>query len=235
MSIQIKLSVISHFYNKHEWVDRHVLHWQKLNQEAKQQIEFIIVDDHSDVEYKLPENDLNIRLFRVTDDKPWNQSGSRNLGVYHAAGKVALLIDIDQFMDTNFLERLCSAADNLQRNTLYFFKLDRPIVNVQNGEELNHHPNSFFVNLSDFKSKIHYDEDFAGHYGYEDIFLFRAWEKIGGKLTFLNESVCEDMRFGTTTLNRDIKRNFDLINKKITDENCRVSPSILRFNWKEIL
>ena len=229
-----RLTIISHFYNKHEWVDKQINHWQHLNSNLRDQFEFILVDDFSDEEYALPNNDLNIRLFRVTDDIPWNQSGSRNLAMYHATGTIALFIDIDQHMKIDFLERLAGASENIQRNTIYFFKIDPPILNIQNGEYLNHHPNSFFVNLQDYKTKIHYDEDFAGGYGYEDVFLFRAWEKLGGKMTFVNEEVSSDLPFGTTNLDRDIKRNEDIIKKKIFEENFKVSPSILRFNWREV-
>ena len=229
-----RLSIISHFYNKHEWVDKQISHWQQISQSHKNLFEFILVDDFSDAEYMLPNTDLNIRLFRVVDDIPWNQSGSRNLGMFHAAGTVALFIDIDQHLKIDFLERLAMAADNIQRETIHFFKIDPPILNIQNGEYLNHHPNSFFVNLKDYKTKVHYDEDFAGYYGYEDVFLFRAWEKAGGRMTFVNEDVSSALPFGTLDLDRDIKRNEELIKKKVFDENCKVSPSILRFNWKEI-
>jgi hypothetical protein len=234
MSKNTKLTIISHFYNKHEWVDKQVNHWDQINSNIKNQFEFILVDDYSDEEYSLPKSDLNIRLFRVTDDIPWNQSGSRNLAMFHATGTIALFIDIDQKMKIDFLERLASVSENIQRNTIHFFKIDPPILNIQNGEFLNHHPNSFFVNLQDFKTKIHYDEDFAGNYGFEDVFLFRAWEKLGGKMTFVNEEVSSDLPFGTTNLDRDIKRNEDMIKKKVFEENCKVSPSILRFNWKEM-
>ncbi len=229
-----RLTIISHFYNKHEWVDNQIKHWQQISPSFKNRFEFILVDDYSDEEYSLPENDINIRLFRVTDDIPWNQSGSRNLATFHATGTIALFIDIDQHMKIDFLERLAGASENIQRNTIHFFKIDPPILNIQNGEYLNHHPNSFFVNLQDYKTKVHYDEDFAGGYGYEDVFLFRAWEKKGGKMTFVNEEVSSDLPFGTTNLDRDIKRNEEMIKKKVFEEDCRISPSILRFNWKEV-
>jgi hypothetical protein len=145
-----------------------------------------------------------------------------------------MFIDIDQHIKIEFLERLCASIENIQRNTIHFFKSNPPLINIQNGQELSHHPNSFFVNLKDFKTHVHYDEDFVGHYGFEDIFVMRAWEKAGNKLTLVNEDVSRNLPFGTSNLDRDVKRNQDLIHKKVFQEDCAMSPSILRFRWKEV-
>jgi len=67
------LSIVSHFYNHHHRVDEQIAHWDCLPGEIKQRIEIILVDDYSDVEYELPKSDLDIKLFRVTDDIPWNE------------------------------------------------------------------------------------------------------------------------------------------------------------------
>jgi hypothetical protein len=235
MSQAPNISIISHFYNAHSCVNEQIAHWQQINPQLNELFEFILVDDFSDTDYVLPKTDLNIRLFRITDDIPWNQGGARNLATFHARGEVALFIDIDQHIKIDFLERICSAATNIKRNTIHFFKSNPPLVNIQNGQELNHHPNSFVVNLKDFKTHVHYDEDFAGHYGYEDIFLMRAWEKAGGKLTLINEDVSHNLSYGTSNLDRDVQRNQALIQKKVFEENCKISPAMLRFSWKEVL
>ena len=235
MSQAPNLSIISHFYNEHEWVNKQIAHWQQINPQFRDFFEFILVDDFSDEKYKLPKTDLNIRLFRVTDDIPWNQGGARNLATFHATGSVALFADIDQHIKIEFLERLCVSVPNIQRNMIHFFKSNPPLINIQNGETLIHHPNSFFVNLKDFKTLVHYDEDFVGHYGFEDVFLLRAWEKLGGKVTLVNEDVSSQLPFGTLSLNRDIKTNEALIQKKVFFEDCKMSNSILRFSWEEVL
>jgi glycosyltransferase involved in cell wall biosynthesis len=226
------LSVISHFYNGHEWVDKQIAHWEKLKPEAKSLVEFILVDDHSDQEYTLPKTSLNIRLFRVIDDIPWNQAGARNLAVFHASGVAGLFIDIDQFIYTEFLERLIAAAPNLERDTINFFRI-KELVNIQNNQPMAHHPNSFVVNLPDFKRIGMYDEDFVGHYGFEDVFLMKVWESQGGRMKLINEIVSENLPFGTSSLNRDIRRNQQMIHEKVFQLGCRNSHSIMRFHWVE--
>jgi len=234
-----KLSVISHFYNNHEAVDKQLEHWGKIDSSLIDMIEFILVDDHSEKVYKKPNTHLNVRLFRVLDNINWNQSGSRNLGAFHAIGQAALLIDIDQLVFIDFLQSLCMSVENLPRNTINFFKISSEkgeLVDVQNGNVLTHHPNSFVVNLEDYKRNGFYDEDFAGYYGYEDVHMFEVWKKRGGKLNLIDRlGTQENMAFWTKDLDRDINRNKTLIYEKLGTEIPRNPTSILRFQWEEIL
>ncbi len=226
------LSVITHFYNGHSWVNKQIAHWEKIRPEIRRLVEFILVDDYSDEEYVLPETPLNVRLFRVIDDIPWNQAGARNLAAFHATGAAGLFIDIDQFIYIEFLERLILAAPNLEKDTINFFRI-KELVNIQNNQPMAHHPNAFVVNLSDFRRIGMYDEDFVGHYGFEDVFLMKVWEAQGGKLKLFNEVVSEDLPFGTAKLDRDIQRNQAMIYQKVFQLGCKNSHSILRFRWKE--
>jgi hypothetical protein len=230
-----KLSVISHFYNNHEAVDRQLAHWEKIDHSLVDMVEFILVDDHSDKPYKKPETHLNLRLFRVLDDIKWNQSGSRNLGAFHAVGQAGLLIDIDQLIYIDFLQSLCLSVDRLPKNTINFFKILNGIVDVQNGNVLIHHPNSYVVNMEDYRRNGFYDEDFAGYYGYEDVFMFEVWKNRGGKLNLIDQVASEQMDFGTKNLDRDVSRNKALIYEKIRAENLSKSRAILRFQWEEVL
>jgi len=50
----------------------------------------------------------------------------------------------------------------------------------------------------------------------------------------VNEDVSHNLPFGTSNLDRDIKRNQDLIQKKVFQEDCKQSNSVLRFEWKEV-
>jgi glycosyltransferase involved in cell wall biosynthesis len=224
------LSIISHFYNHHPRVDEQIAHWGSLPEEIKKDIEIILVDDHSDVEYELPISDLDIKLFRVTDDIPWNQGGARNLGVYNASGEIILITDIDQFVYGDFISLLVQQSALVGKETLNFFRI-KSLINIQNNKPLDHHPNSFFVRLADFKKLGMYDEDFVGYYGYEDIYMVKVWQKNGGKIAFVDRVVSENKDFGTTNLNRNIERNYHLIVEKMNEINFTRSPSILRFNW----
>ena len=79
-----------------------------------------------------------------------------------------------------------------------------------------------------------YDEDFAGNYGYEDLYLPYVWEKNGGiKTIYGNEKFFKDKNFKTTSLNRDLSINKSLAEKKLA--NGAVKPTnLIRFQWKKI-
>ena len=79
-----------------------------------------------------------------------------------------------------------------------------------------------------------YDEDFAGYYGYEDLYMPLVWARHGGKRVLFNDPVFfEDMGFGTTSLNRDLSRNLALAQQKMA-AGTKNSPGILRFEWEQI-
>jgi hypothetical protein len=85
-----------------------------------------------------------------------------------------------------------------------------------------------------FKVKGRYDEDFCGHYGYEDLYLQRVWEASGCSRTLLNNiNYFEDMGFGTSNLNRDLLRNHALALQKL-NSGCKTAPGILRFEWEQV-
>jgi len=233
MPMMPKLSIISHFYNHPERVEGQVAYWAGIPDQIKPQIEFVLVDDCSEDVPTLPTNNLDLRLFRVISDIPWNQGGARNLGAVQACGEWGLFFDIDQKLDLATLPMLLANLDRLDPKAMYYLRI-KELVNVLNGENLSNHPNTFLVNMRTFRAHGMYDEDFCGHYGYEDLYMPRVWEKAGCKRAFLGEvDFFEQLDFGTTTLQRDLDRNLALAMTKIAD-GCRNSPGMLRFRWEAV-
>lgn len=227
-----KLSIISHFYNHPEKVERQLAHWKNIPEHILQHIEFILVDDCSEEVPKIEKENLNLRLFTITSDIPWNQGGARNLGAYNAQGEWALFFDIDQHIYPDTLAPLLANLDRFNARTMYYLQI-KELIDVTVNESLSNHPNTFLVNLAAFRSMGRYDEDFSGHYGYEDLYLPRVWEAAGGQRTLLNSPVFfEDMGFGTSNFTRDLTRNQNLMLQKLAS-GCKNSPGILRFEWKE--
>lgn len=228
-----KLSIISHFYNHPAMVERQIAHWRSIPPELAQHIEFILVDDCSEQLPNIERGHLNLRLFRITSDIAWNQAGARNLGTYQASGEWALFFDIDQKLYLDTLPLLLGSLDRLARRTMYYLRI-KELIDITVNEPLSNHPNTFLVPLGDFKVMGRYDEDFAGHYGYEDLYMPRVWETAGGQRVLLNTPVFfEDMDFGTGNFNRDLSRNLALAQQKMA-AGCRNSPGILRFDWEEV-
>jgi glycosyltransferase involved in cell wall biosynthesis len=236
-----QLSVISHFYNNHDKVVEQVERWRRIDPKALRQIEFILVDDCSDDLPNIKKHGLNLRLLRVDTDIPWNQAGARNLGALNACGKWGLFFDIDQVLDITATGALVEALDQLDDNTLYYMKLKEALFNSIDNEKCDFHLNTFLVCLDKFRTLGMYDEDFAGHYGYEDVFLPFFWDSNGGKRTLLaNPCFFEkEQDFATTDLDRDLDHNLIILNRKV--ETLKQLPQdrtakprqFLRFDWHE--
>ena len=230
------LSVITHFYNSRWIVDR-VAEWKSLPDWVLRDTEFIVVDDCSPEPLPLDLTGLNARYFRVTTDLAWNQAGARNLGVVQSRGDWLLMHDVDQFFYSSFFEEALRRIykKTLAQDTMYFVRI-KELVNIQNGESLSHHPNSFLVSRQTFIDYGMYDEDFVGCYGYEDVYLVRAWVARGLKRDLIEPVYCEDMGLGTPNLNRDLKRNLELCQTKLANiEGCDRKRNLLRFAWDKLL
>jgi glycosyltransferase involved in cell wall biosynthesis len=228
-----KLSIISHFYNHHAMVEKQISYWKSLPDQLKENIEFILVDDCSDDNRYFNCENLNLKMYRIISDIPWNQAGARNLGTFQASGDWALFMDIDQFFYAEPFENLIQNLDSLNKNSMYYFQI-KELIDITANKLLSHHPNTFLTHLATFKDNGMYDEDFTGHYGYEDLYLPRVWQKNGGELTlFSNTIYFEDLGFGTQNLNRDLTRNQALAQFKLAT-GTKNSTSLLRFEWHRI-
>jgi len=77
------ISIVYTYYNNPLMLERMVRHLNSLSSQVKSRIEVLVVDDGSQ---EAPAGNLpytaefDLKIFRVEVDKPWNQSGARNLG-----------------------------------------------------------------------------------------------------------------------------------------------------------
>lgn len=228
-----RLSIISHYYNHPRMVEDQLAYWTSLPDSFLSQIEFVLIDDCSEQMPEIHSGKLNLKVFRILTEVPWNQAGARNLGAFNATGEWVLYFDIDQRFYLDPMTLLIANLDRLDVMTMYYMKI-KELIDITVNKPLQYHPNSFLVNLSKFKQYGMYDEDFAGYYGYEDLYMPQVWEKHGGKRVSFNEAVFfEDMGFGTTNLDRDLSRNLLLAQQKMAS-GTKNSHGILRFEWRQL-
>ena len=86
-------SLVIHYYNNRKAVARQMSYLKRFSMDTFSLFRIILIDDRSseladgailaDLETP-PVDRLRIRLFRILDPIPWNQSGARNLGCYVA-------------------------------------------------------------------------------------------------------------------------------------------------------
>ncbi len=207
-------------------------HWESLPPDFLAEVEFVLVDDGSEQPAQVRPTPLDLRVFRITTSIPWNQTGARNLGAFHGTGRWALFFDIDQKLSAAPLGRVIAALDHTDPMTMFYFK-SKNITDID-GTSMPFHVNTILVHLANFRTYGMYDEDFAGHYGYDDLYMPQVWERRGGRRAVLNDAeYFEDMRFGTRNLNRDLSRNKALVEQKLL-AGAKNSPGLLRFEWEPV-
>ena len=223
------LTIILHVYNRQTALNEHIANWELLPNDYLNKIEIICIDDFSDPPLVAHSERLKIRLFRVLDDIDWNMPGCKNLGAIHAKSDWILFHDVDNFIKIGDLCKITNATESLNKTTLYRFA--RSI----NGELVESHINSLLLNKDSFFKAGMIDEDFSGHYGYEDVHFNLIWSKKIGASTVLTDIILTEKDFRTEKLNRDTSRNQILGTKKIYFENYSNSVGKIRFNWKELI
>lgn len=224
-----KLTLITHVYNQPEGVARHVAFWKSLDPALAARLEFVVVDDYSETPLAIQRGPLNLKLFRVTDDIDWNMPGCKNLGALMARADWLLFFDCDNILDEKSLAALVGVLDRLKPETLYNFRrVD------ENGTDLPPHINTLLMSRHGFFKAGGMDEDFSGHYGYEDVHFHHMWRHHVGNEVLLTDVAFTQLGFRTETLDRDTARNQAMIHDKIQVQGHKGSVGKLRFRWDEL-
>ena len=188
---------------------------------------------------------MNARLFRVTEDIPWNQGGCRNLAAQQARTEALMLIDPDMTLAPDMLGKLLKEAENLRPGLMF-----RPALRLIGKESLDHtSPNVHLILRKDFHRLGGYDEDYAGHKGYSDVQLLRVIQEAMVSRT--REDLWFQLHHGdkkfsdaqVKTLDRDVSHNRKLHHAKMARMKKvgwasfvkEVSARQIRFPWEEVL
>jgi glycosyltransferase involved in cell wall biosynthesis len=166
----------------------------------RSRLSIILVDDGSQDKPALPvikttgDLGLNLKLYRVMTDIPWNQHGARNLGANVAPkGNWLFLSDIDHTLPAMVIPKLMDK--NLDKNSFYTFKrltayrsglgdVEYELMLNKDGKS-KPHPNTFLMTKKLFWKAGGYDEDYCGCYGGDG--PFRRWLDRTGKHVHLED------------------------------------------------
>ena len=217
------------------------------------EMELIIVDDCGDPAAEIPDDIqamLPCRLYRVTDQIPWNQPGARNLAIDEAATKLILFVDPDMVFPAAMMEKMLDAGLALEKLHVIRFQL-RHRKGPSAGYIDPSSPNTWFLHVEDFKRVGGYDEDYCGHKGWSDVQLLDIMKTVykvrhDPKLfaEFYSRKEIDDA--DVQSLDRNVKHNRYIRLGKVRQANltggwgkyardvvCK-RPS-LRFTWERVL
>ncbi|WP_156485897.1 glycosyltransferase family A protein [Crenobacter luteus] len=238
----IKLTYVSHFYCNQSSIDS-VLGLLKsyagFSEELRRQIQFVIVDDGSPVDYAIPDLPLNLIWIKINEDIRWNQAGARNVGVVYAKSDNVLITDIDHYFPESSLKDLVGRGSCGK----VIYKLWRK---DDQGQYQKPHPNIFFLSRGRFFECHGYDEQFAGRYGAEDVRFIKYHKAMGTLPRLLSKKIwCRDRseidrKKSYHSLTRDLSGNTPVDARKTLElkyygNGFGHSRSFLNFTWKVLL
>lgn len=228
------LSVCLLYYNKPDALAKHIALWHSYHRECQTNIRFVIIDDGSQPSLASDDLDiqgLDIEIYRIHKDIPWNIGGARNLAAHVAKTKWILMQDSDVFLQPDLIPSVLSVCKrDFFGRTVYKFGR----VNPSTGRD-SPHPGTMMLRKSLYWKIGGCDEDFVGHYGFTDVHFFkqRVARRITTKVkTLSNFKLIEDDDGATTNLDRSNIRNEKLYKSK--SEHQRWSTDYLRFKWSRV-
>lgn len=134
------------------------------------EIHSIIVDDHGPV--PMPARD-SVEQYRVDVDLGWSIVVAKNIGMHHAKDGWCIVGDLDHTVTKELLE--FARSDTPERGKFYIFP--RRLEGGSLSDD--YHENYMLIHRSDFWSVGGYDEDFAGGYGWEDVWFKELANAVG--------------------------------------------------------
>jgi len=221
------LTLITHVYNAQEPVARQLALWQQFSPALRARLQFLVIDDHSDTPLQVDKGALDLRLVRVDDDIDWNMPGCRNLAATLCETPWMLFFDVDNVCSEASLQKIVDNLPRLDRNRLHVFR------RTENGVDVDPHINSFLITRQGFFKAGGYDEDFSGHYGFEDVAFRMMWRKHVGGEVLLTDIAFEQIAFRTSGLDRDLSRNQALIARRAA-AGLPKPKGMLRFAWGDV-
>lgn len=230
-----ELSYIVPIYIEKEKSDifRQLLKWyETYSSDLLERIQFIFVDDHSPLKIDIPADcKLHYTLARVDDDIMWNQGGARNLGVHLAKTSKLILTDLDHLFPEALMVEILDAKEP---QALYMFRREK------DGQKIYPHPNTFFCTKATYFKALGVDEEFCGHYGFEDIYFIKLQKALGTKIKKFSRKkvILKEHKDSTNelhSLERDLTVNKELFEKKqatLTSGKIFAGHSRLFLNFK---
>jgi glycosyltransferase involved in cell wall biosynthesis len=234
------IDMVVTYYNSPHMLGKQMEAWRSYSPYTQKNIRIIVVDDGSQTEPAskvIAPVGFPLALAVISQDIGWNNGGARNVGATIASASWLFLVDIDHVLEKDEAQKL--VGQNL--NSKCYYNVSRTLVNKT---VLRRPENIIVVPRSSFWDVGGYDEDFSGHYGYEDAW-FRYWlQKLVevrslpvNLVCFMNKDIKDAVHSGSPK--KDIIHNSRLFRQKMKERKnlkgpvCRVPWELIgKWDWK---
>lgn len=227
-----KITINLSYYNQNKVLVDHINLWKSYSDQLKEQFSFCVVDDHSktpadEVLSAIDLTDLDIHIYRVTEDLYCNIAGVRNLAATVCQTDWMVILDMDTMISEELAIQMLDLTDAQSGNC---FKFNRRADNhIKNNQT---HPAVCLLRKDDYWSVGGCEEDLVGHYGFTDPSF---WHRASGKLK-INERrdlYLDYIPDGEADIQRDTSHNSRLFEHKKKTNTW--STNFIRFNWNMLL
>lgn len=225
----MQLTIAHPYYNNEALIRRNMTLWSAFPDKLRRVCLFLLIDDGSAIPLKLkPDVPMNLCIARVTRNIPWNQPGARNLAMSLTPTEWCYIADLDHTLTIKCCNKLLD--ERLNRDTVYFFKR-----RTESGEDRGSHISSFCIHKYAYWQAGGFDEDFCGHYGWDDFLLYDIFKQKFTLHTF-DEYVTYYDKNKTEGLNRSARWNKYLIRFKRWQlaRGRYKNKRVLRFPWEMV-
>lgn len=226
-----RITINLSYYNQNKVLKDHIYLWKSYSSETKKQFSFCVVDDCSktpadEVLSGIDLSDLDINIYRVTEDLYCNIAGVRNLAATVCETDWMVILDMDTMISEELAAQMLNLTNAESGNC---FKFNRRIDNhIKNNQT---HPAVCLLRKDDYWNVGGCEEDLVGHYGFTDpSFWYRASGKL--KISERRDLYLDYVPDGEANIQRDISHNSKLFQYKKQTNSW--STSFVRFKWEKI-
>jgi len=248
--IKKHLTILVPYYKQPLMLRRQIEEWWKYNVAYKDNLTIIVVDDGSPLKAAhhvlcdavLP--DLDIRLYQIKENIPWNTPGVFNLGFSEAPDGWVLLNGIDHLLPADEFEKVM--RDGVLGGGLdpaYAYRPARAKVKPDGSLDQYKPPYGIlFIQRAVFWQVGGYDEDFSGCYGSNSSLFQKSLQKHAPIINkeeyhmwYFNRAMIEDA--SVTDWGRKESKRAVALNEALTDKIKKTKKvgykpkNYLRFTW----
>jgi len=170
------ITLVFPYYKSKAFIQHKFNEWRSYSPDVKENLEVIVIDDGSPEGESFlefwEETGMNIKLYKIKEDIPWNECGANNLGFAEASYEWVIRCDIDCFIPNNIIEYFM--YNTLQDRSFYTFAT----YNLNINEVTWPHYNIYAIQKHIFWEIGGYDEECSGHYGSDLTFRYRLDKSI---------------------------------------------------------